>query len=97
MSHDLVRRKRKALSINRKVLSKSNLNITSSLNDGQSTPHSAAMEIRQQAHVLINEGKYKSHPGYDCFIMHASVIKSHNFGNQFVGWPFCGMGFQYRF
>ena len=95
LSHDFARRKRKALSINRKVLSKSNLDMSSSLNDGQSTPHSAAMEIWQQAHVLIDEDKYRSHPGYDCFIMHASVVRSLNFGDQFVGFPFWGINIDF--
>ncbi len=88
LSHDLAKRKRKALSVNRKVLSNSNLDTTlSSLNVGQPTPHSAATAIWQQAHVLIDEGKYELHAGYDCFIMHASVVRSLNFGNLFVGWP----------
>ena len=90
LSHDLARSNRTALSINRKVLPKSELNISSSLNDKQSTPHSAAQKVWQQAHDLIDKGEYKTHGGYDCFIMHAAVVKSFNFGSQFVGYPFWG-------
>ena len=64
--------------------------VSSSLNDGKSTPHSAAMKLWQQAHDYIDKGKYAKHGGYDCFIMHASVVRSLNFGKQFVGFPFWG-------
>eukprot|EP00986_Skeletonema_menzelii_P004821 scaffold1692_cov74-Skeletonema_menzelii.AAC.4 len=90
LSRELARSKRKALSINRKVLQQSGFNVSSSLNDGKSTPHSAAMKLWQQAHDYIDKGKYAKHGGYDCFIMHASVVRSLNFGKQFVGFPFWG-------
>ena len=77
---------KKALSVNRKVLP----NLSTANNNGQSTSHSAAQKLWQQAHDLIDKGNYKSHGGYDCFIMHASVVKSINFGSQFVGYPFWG-------
>ena len=87
LSRDLARTKRKALSINRKVLPHSGFDISSLLNDVKSTPHSIATKIWQQAHDLIDKGKYAKHGGYDCFIMHASVARSINFGEQFVGFP----------
>ena len=90
LSSDLARSKRKALSINRKVLPHSGFDVSSSLNDVKSTPHSIAMKLWQQAHDLINKGKYAKHGGYDCFIMHASVVRSINFGEQFVGFPYWG-------
>eukprot|EP00986_Skeletonema_menzelii_P007486 scaffold2949_cov138-Skeletonema_menzelii.AAC.3 len=90
LSRELARSKRKALSINRKVLQQSGFNVSSSLNDGKSTPHSAAMKLWQQAHDYIDKGKYTTHGGYDCFIMHGSVVRSLNFGKQFVGFPFWG-------
>jgi hypothetical protein len=90
LSRDLARTKRKALSINRKVLLRSGFDVSTSLHDKQSTPHSIAIKLWQQAHDLIDKGTYTPHGGYDCFIMHSSVVRSLNFGKQFAGFPFWG-------
>lgn len=92
LAHRLARNNKEALSINRKVLRNPDLGIPliPSTADGHSTPHSAAMNLLQRAHDLINTGKYRDHGGYDCFILHSSVLTSMNFGSQFVGFPFWG-------
>ena len=91
LSNDLAESKRRAFSINRKVLSYSEIDIPSLTNSSQAIlPHTVAETLVKQAHDLIQNGKFKPHGGFDCFIMHASVVKSFNFGNQFVGFPFWG-------
>ena len=89
LGQNMIRSNAKALSINRKVLSTSTVDITI---DEKSTKsiHDAASNLVQKARDLIDKGKYNAHPGYDCFIMHSSVVNSINFGDMFVAFPYWG-------
>jgi hypothetical protein len=63
-----------AFSINRLTLP--NKNVTDTTNQ---------RDLLSQVDSVLSNGT--RHPGYDCFVIHSSVLKRVNFGNMFLGHP----------
>ncbi|KAL3913999.1 MAG: hypothetical protein SGILL_006270, partial [Bacillariaceae sp.] len=44
-----------------------------------------AKALLEQVDAVLHQGQ--THPGHDCFVMHASVLRRFRFGNMFAGHP----------
>mmetsp|Transcript_36973 Transcript_36973/g.78071 ORF Transcript_36973/g.78071 Transcript_36973/m.78071 type:complete len:620 (+) Transcript_36973:211-2070(+) len=82
-------RKSEAMAINRATIDTKNLELpanTASIST-VSEKHGIAAHISEQAQDAIKQGKFKPHPGHDCFAIHSSVLDMINFGKVFLGYP----------
>jgi hypothetical protein len=79
----LIKRNANALSINRMTVDSSLITMPSA----RKSKHEVASNIVQQANAILKQGKGESHPGYDCFIFHSSILRMIRFGKMFVGYP----------
>lgn len=78
---------REAFSVNRLTIPTDGINETALAlqRDGD--------ELLSQVDALLDQGE--SHPGYDCFIMHSSVLKRFHLGLMFAGHPPWGTAVHY--
>ena len=73
----ITKERRDAFTINRLTIPNKLLNKTTSNN--------APNDLLIQVDSLLDQGQ--KHPGYDCFIFHASLLKRFTFDNMFAGHP----------
>jgi hypothetical protein len=82
LEQELRERKAMALSINRMTVDLERMSIPTGGNN-----HNDAAGLILQADDMLKRNEFRRHPGFDCFIIHSSVLQMIHFGDMFMGYP----------
>jgi hypothetical protein len=82
LEQELRERKAMALSINRMTVDLERMPTPTVSNN-----HDDAASLIIQADDMLKRNEFQRHPGFDCFIIHSSVLQMIHFGDMFIGYP----------
>lgn len=80
--HELRNRKAMALSINRM-----SIDLDAKLTLTEHSVYDEVIRLLDRVDDMVKTNNYQKHPGFDCFIIHSSVLQMIHFGDLFLGYP----------